>query len=68
MNILGNLTLLQVGILELGEGQSRNKPAQKFLIKNNKLFTFDKEGKIQNEKMQSVTNANVLSKPWFEKK
>ncbi|MBW8522839.1 hypothetical protein K0U91_15115 [Chryseobacterium chendengshani] len=50
-----------------GGGQNRSLPPKKLLVKNKKLFTFSKSGKIQNKKIKSVINAKVNSKPWFKK-
>jgi hypothetical protein len=49
-----------------GGGQSRNLPQKKLLFKNNKLYTFSQNGKIQKKKLKSFW-AKALLKPWFEK-
>lgn len=51
-----------------GGGQSRNLPPKKLRIQKEKLYTFSKEGSIQNKKLRSVMNANAFLKPWFERK
>lgn len=48
-------------------GQSRSLPPKKLLLKNKKLFAFNKSGKIQNKKIKSILRTKVKSKPWFEK-
>lgn len=50
-----------------GGGQSRKLPPKKLFCKDNKLFTFSKTGKIQNEKIKSLIKPTVNLKPWFEK-
>lgn len=50
-----------------GGGQSRHLPPKKLRIRKGKLYTYSKEGKIQNKKIKSVMNTNILLKPWFAK-
>lgn len=50
-----------------GGGQSRKLPSKKLLIRNGKLYTYTKEGKIQSKKQKSLMIGNAYSKPWFEK-
>jgi hypothetical protein len=50
-----------------GGGQRRSLPPKKLILKDKELFTFFKSGKIRNKKEKSIMNANIYSKPWFEK-
>lgn len=50
-----------------GGGQSRKFPPKKLLIKNDKLYTYSKNNRIQRRKLKSIMNGNRYMKPWFEK-
>ncbi|WP_139420286.1 hypothetical protein [Chryseobacterium mulctrae] len=50
-----------------GGGQSRSLPPNKLILKDKVLFTFFKSGKIRNKREKSMMDANIYSKPWFEK-